>query len=77
MSDEQRTAYICFTETKEYRLELDFADMAKILGVSKKKLAAIVDDGEDYEPSDAAMSRLLHHAETESEEFTVDEIEEA
>lgn len=77
MVDEDRSAYISFTETKEYTLELDFADMAKVLGVSRKKLSAMIEDGDDFEPSEAALTRMRRRAETVSEEVTVDDVSES
>lgn len=72
--DDDRTVTVSFTETKEYSLELDFSEMAKVLGVSKNRLTAIVEEGEDFEPSDTALSRMCRHADVQSEEVTVDDI---
>jgi hypothetical protein len=72
---DDRTVMITFTRTTEYGAELDFADAAKAMGVSKKKLAAILDDGEDYEPSDTAVKRLTRASDINSEETVIDGID--
>ena len=74
MEETERNVCITFTETTEYSLELEFAEMAKVMGVSKKKLTVMLDDGEDYEPSDSAVRRLRKQADVQSEEVTVDDI---
>lgn len=75
--DDEQMVYVNFTETNEYNLELELVEMAKVLGVSKKKLIAIVVDGEDFEPSDAAIERMRKKAEITDGQVTVDDIGEA
>lgn len=75
--DDDQMVYINFTETTEYNLELEFAEMAKVLGVNKKKLKAIVVDGEAFEPSDAAVVRMRKRADVADGEVTVDDVGEA
>lgn len=77
MIDQDRNATISFTETIERTLELDFSRMAKTLGISKKALAEILDEGEEYEPSEDAKARLRLLADVTSEEFTVDDLAES
>jgi DNA-binding XRE family transcriptional regulator len=68
---------INFTVTKEYAHTEDLVSMAKTLGVSKTKLRKIVEDGEDYEPSDKVTVALVAMAECTSDEMVVDSIEQA
>lgn len=75
--DTDRDVVITFTETIERTLELDFSRMAKALGISKKALADILDEGEEYEPDDKAKARLRLLADIASEEFDVEEVAEA
>jgi hypothetical protein len=66
-----RTVCITFDVTTHYVLELEFDDIAHVMDVKKAKLAAIVDDGEGYEPSDIAVRRLSRRADVQSEDVTV------
>ncbi|MFG1602867.1 hypothetical protein [Actinoplanes sp. NPDC049265] len=75
--DDEQMVYVNFTETNEFNLELEFAEMAKVLGVSKKKLTAILVDGEDFEPSDATVARMRRQADLTDGQVTVDDIGEA
>ncbi|MEU7905864.1 hypothetical protein [Actinoplanes sp. NPDC049118] len=75
--DDDQMVYVNFTETIERNLELEFAEMAKVLGVSKKKLTAIVVDGEEFEPSDAVASRMIKRSEITGGEVTIEDIGEA
>lgn len=70
----ERNAMISFTVTTEYVLDDDFESVAKAMGVSMKKLAAIIDDGEDYEPSDTAITRLQKRGTVENEKFDISDI---
>jgi len=75
--DDEQMVYVNFTETTEYNLELEFAEMAAALGVTKKKLTAMVEDGEAFEPSDAAVARMRKRAEITDGDVTVDDVGEA
>lgn len=75
--DKDRDVSITFTETIERNLSLGFTKMAKVLGISQKALAEVIDDGEDYEPSEEAKQRLRVLGDVTDEEFTVDEVAEA
>jgi hypothetical protein len=74
---DDRTAAITFTVTTEYSFEDEWADVAKAMGVTPAKLEKIIEDGDDYEPSDAAKARLAKRAEVLNEEFTVDGVDES
>jgi hypothetical protein len=75
--DKDRDVSITYTENIERNLTLEFPKMAKVLGISQKALAEIIDDGEEYEPSEEAMQRLRVLGDISDQEFTVDEVGEA
>ncbi|WIM95790.1 hypothetical protein ACTOB_007924 [Actinoplanes oblitus] len=75
--DDDQMVYVNFTETTEYSLELELVEMAKVLGIGKKKLATMIENGEDLEPSDAAVARMRKQAEVTDGQVTVDDFGEA
>jgi phage antirepressor YoqD-like protein len=75
--DDEQMIYVNFTETTEYSVELEFAEMAKVLGIGKVRLAEILRNGEDLEPSDAAVARLRKRAEITDGQVEIDDFGEA
>jgi hypothetical protein len=73
---DERVVFITFTMTTEYSLESDMPEVAKVLGMTTRKLAKMIDDGSDLgsELDGAAISRLKENAEVTGEEFEIDEV---
>jgi hypothetical protein len=72
------TVVLTWTETIEYSLEDDFKAVAKILGITQKKLAGYLDDSDWPSPddlTDAARKRLRKHGDAQSETVDVDSLE--
>lgn len=73
--DSDRQVIISFTETTVKSYQTDFDAMAKVLGLSRSKLKAILDDGKDWEVSDKAKEELSELGElTTDPDWTLDEI---
>lgn len=72
--DKDTTVVVKYTQTIEGMLEAEASEVARILGVSVKQLAAIV-DGADYEPSHVAIARLIRESDTDENDFVIDSVE--
>lgn len=73
-SNDQIAVYVTLSRT--VRVETDADDMARLAGMSLETLSGIVEDGNDWEPDDDAISRIAASptADIEDEEWDVEEI---